>query len=159
MAFFCTLNKYLMLILSLFEFLSAYNWWTNPTQEIAATDGLITPMRGAGTELFVASFVLYLLTLALVRMSVFLQPTSKSTLFIVIAVHVLEQAFWWFEALQPQYAKGATAQEIFTDVLGMKRGLFASIVLLAPTFIIVTNLLAFLTAPSTETVTFKAKIN
>jgi lathosterol oxidase len=126
------------LLFGLFEFYSAFNWWTNTQSEWEATKGMLP--KDAMNELFIIGWCTYLVTLGLVRIGVYFQPNSISTLYTSMLVHVPETCFWWYWGIKDEYAGFVVSiDNVMTyifDIVMLKQGQFAALVLIGPSLMI-----------------------
>lgn len=153
------LFRILFLLLGLFEFFSAFNWLTNPSKEVANAQGLLPASVGsAGGRAFVFAWSAFLIALGLVRVNVYLQPSSAATLFVALGVHLVESGFFWAVALTGQF-KGENPIQLAKAVANFEKGFFPALVLIGPLLLIV-MLIAMLveTAASASASSEKEKV-
>ena len=123
------------LALGIYEFVSAARWWADAAGEHAAAEGMLP--RAVTGEAFRVGWCVYLVTLGLVRVGVWLQPGAPGTLWMSACAHVPEILFWWYWATKPAY-RGDTAgvAALAWEVLCLRKGLFAALVLLGPSMLL-----------------------
>jgi|TARA_B110000208_G_scaffold189559_1_gene251357 hypothetical protein len=139
----CVVTSFLLL--GLFEFYSALQWWSNAEAEQRATEGLLP--AACTMEVFVVAWCVYLVTLGLVRISVYLSSNLASTLWISTLVHLPETLFWWYWALKPTYLDGEDGIVAFLlEVCKGQRGFFAMLVLIGPGLLVCIHLYLIATA-------------
>ena len=144
MASFHKLLKILMVLLGLFEFWSASQWWLTPEKEQASTAILPKALVNPNAH-FVTPWVMFLVALGCVRIIYGASQESFVTWLMTLITHVFEEMFWLIYAKE-QADAGATYLSILIDAATFKDKIFHNVlVLIGPLLLI---LFLFIDLPS-----------